>query len=62
MVQTRFALVLYFSMVTHKTVVHTLPKAFSVSDDMVQILPILAVPFTQDSKVEDLVVWCSLRL
>ena len=55
MVQTRFALILYFRMVTHKAACHTLSKAFfEISEDMVQILLMLDVLFTQDSKVEDL--------
>ena len=55
MVRTRFALIFYFRMVTHKAVWHTLSKAFfEINEDMVQIQPMLEVLFTQDSKVEDL--------
>ena len=55
MVRTRFALILYFRMVTHKAACHTLSKAFfEINEDMVQILLMLDVLFTQDSKVEDL--------
>ena len=39
----------------HKAACHTLSKAFfEISEDMVQILLMLEVLFTQDSKVEDL--------
>ena len=48
MVRTRFALILYFRTVGHKAAYHTLSK------DMVLILLIVEVLFTQDSKVEDL--------
>ena len=42
-------------MVAHKAVCHTLSKAFLKStEDMVQILLVLEVLFTQDSEVEDL--------
>ena len=55
MVRTRFALILYFRMVAHKAACHTLSKAFfKINEDMVQILLMLEVLFTQDSKVEDL--------
>ena len=55
MVRTRFALILYFRMVAHKAACHTLSKAFfEINEDMVQILLMLEVLFTQDSKVEDL--------
>ena len=55
MVQTRFALILYFRMVPQKAACHTLPKAFfEINEDMVQILQMLEILFTQDSKVEDL--------
>ena len=55
MVRTRFALILYFCMVAHKTACHTLSKAFSeISEDMVHILLVLEVLLTQDSKVADL--------
>ena len=55
MVRTRFALILYFRMVAHKAACHTLPKAFfEINEDMVQILLVLEVLFTQDSAVEDL--------
>ena len=52
MVRTRFALILYFRMVAHKAACHTPSRAFLKS--MVQILLMLEVLFTQDSKVEDL--------
>ena len=55
MVRNRFALILYFRMVAHKAACHTLSKAFlEIIEDMVQILLMLEVLFTQDSKVEDL--------
>ena len=55
MVRTRFALILYFSMVAHKAACHTLVKGFfEINEDMVQILLMLEVLFTQDSEVEDL--------
>ena len=52
MVRTRFAMILYFRIVAHKAACHALSKAFSKS--MVQILLMLEVLFTQDSKVKDL--------
>ena len=62
MVRTRFALILYFRMVAHKTACHTLSKAFfEIDEDMVQILLVLEVLFTQDSKVEDLFCGASSR-
>ena len=55
MVRTRFAVILYFRMVAHKAACHTLSKAFfEIDEDMVQILLVLEVLFTQDSEVEDL--------
>ena len=48
MTRTRFALI-YFRMVAHKAACHILPH-----EDMVQILLMLKVLFTQDSEVEDL--------
>ena len=55
MVGTRFALILYFRMVAHKAACHTLSKAFfEIDEDMVQILLVLEVLFTQYSEVEDL--------
>ena len=57
MVRTRFALILYFRMVAHKAACHTLSKAFLKSMKTwyrVQILLMLEVLFTQNSKVEDL--------
>ena len=55
MVRTRFALILYFCMVAHRAACHTLSKAFyEINKDMVQILLMLEVLFTQDSEVEDL--------
>ena len=50
MVRTRFALILYFRLVAHKAACHTL----SINEDMIQILLMLEVLFTQGSKVEDL--------
>ena len=47
--RTRFALILFLRMVAHKAACHTL-----INEDMVQILLVLEVLFTQDSKVEDL--------
>ena len=52
MVRIRLALILYFRMVAHKAACHTL--SFGISEDMVQILLMLEVLFTQDSKVKDL--------
>ena len=60
MVRTRFALILYFRMVAHKAACHTLSKAFfEIDEDMVQILLVLEVLFTQDSEVEDLFIGAS---
>ena len=62
MVRTRFALILYFRMVAHKAACYTLSKAFfEISEDMVQILLVLEVLFTQDSEVEDLFCCASSR-
>ena len=52
MVRTRFALILYFRMVTHKP--YSVKCFFEINEDMVQILLMLEVLFIQDSKVEDL--------
>ena len=54
--RTRFALILYFRMVAHKAACHTLSVKgfFEIDEDMVQILLVLEVLFTQDSEVEDL--------
>ena len=55
MVRTRFAMLLYFRIVAHKAACHSLSKAFfEINEDMVQILLMLEVLFTQDSKIEDL--------
>ena len=55
MVRTRFALTLYFRMVANKAACHTLSEVFFlINEDMVQILLMLEVLFTQDSKVEDM--------
>ena len=54
MVRTRFALILYFCMVTHRAARHALSKAFLKLMNMVQILLMLELLFTQDYKVEDL--------
>ena len=59
--QTRFALILYFLMMTHKAACHTLSKAFLINEDMLQILLMLEVLCTQDSKVEDMFYGTSLR-
>ena len=56
MAQTRFALILYFCVVACKTVWHTLSNAFfEIYEDMVQVLLMLKVLFTQNSEVEDLI-------
>ena len=52
--RTRFALILYFRMVAHKAACHTVESFFEINEDMVQILLVLEVLFTQDSEVEDL--------
>ena len=58
MVRTRFALVLYFRMVAHKAACHTMSKAFlEINADMVQVLLMLEILFTQNSKDEDM--FCS---
>ena len=55
MLRTRFALILYFRMVAHQAACHTLSKAFfEINEDMVQILLMFEVLFTQNSKIEDL--------
>ena len=55
MVRTKCALILYFRMVAHKAACHILSDfVFEDNEDMVQILLMLEVLFTQDSKVEDL--------
>ena len=55
MVRTRFAQILYFRMVAHKAACHSLSKGFfEINEDIVQILLMLEVLFTQDSKVADL--------
>ena len=62
MVRTRFALILYFRMVTHKAACQTLSKAFLKSVKiMVQILLMLEEFFTQYSKVEGLFYRASSR-
>ena len=61
MVRTRFALILYFRMVAHKAACHTLSNVFEIDEDMVQILLVLEVLFTQDSEVEDLFCDASSR-
>ena len=53
MVRTRFALILYFRMVIHKAP-YSVKCFFEITGDMLQILLMLDVLFTQDSKVEDL--------
>ena len=54
MVQTRFVLILFLDMVAHKAACHaaTMSKAFEINEDMVQILLMLEVLFTQDSKID----------
>ena len=55
MVGTRFALIFYFRMVALKAACHTLSKGFfEINEDIVQILLMFEILFTQDSKVEDL--------
>ena len=55
MVRTRIALILYFRMVPHKAACYTVKKSFfEINEDMAQILLMLEVLLTQDSKVEDL--------
>ena len=56
MVQIRFALILYFRMVAHKAdcMLYSVKCFFEINEDMVQILLMLDVLFTQESKVEDL--------
>ena len=62
MVRTRFALILYFRMVAHKAACHTLSKAFfEINEDLVQILLMMKVLVTQDSKIEDLFCGASSR-
>ena len=51
MVRTRFALILYFRMVANKVSVRDF---FEINEDMVRILLMLTVLFTDDSKVRDL--------
>ena len=58
--QTRFAQILYFRMETHKAACFTLAKVlFEINEDMVEILLMLAVLFTQDTKIEDLLCCAS---
>ena len=55
MVSTRVALILYFRMVAHKGCMPYSVKGFiEINEDMVQLLLMLEVIFTQDSKFEDL--------
>ena len=54
MVQTRFALILYFRKVAHGCMPYSVKGFFEINEDMVQILLMLDVIFTQDSKVEGL--------
>ena len=54
-------------MVAHKAACHTLSKVLEINEDMVQILLMLEVLFTQDTKVEylllpALILACSLEL
>ena len=50
MVRTRFTLILYFRMVAP----YSVKGFFEINEDMVQIMLVLGVLFTQDSKFEDL--------
>ena len=59
MVRTRFALILYLRMVALKTACLSLSKAFVINEDTIQILLMMEVLFTQDSKVEDLLCGAS---
>ena len=55
MARTRFALILYFRMVANNAACHAMSNAFfEIYEDMEQILLMLKVLFTQNSKVEDL--------
>ena len=54
MVRTGFALILYFRMVALRLHAILCQRLFEINEDMVQILLMLEVLFTQDSKVEDL--------
>ena len=55
MVRSRFSLIYYFRMGAYKAVCHTLSKVFfEINEDIVQILLVLEVLFTQDSKAEHL--------
>ena len=52
--RTRFALILYFAWWPIRLHAIICQMLFEVNEDMVQILLMLEVLFTQDSKVEDL--------
>ena len=55
MARTRFALILFFRIVAHKAACHTLSNAFfEIYEDMVQILLMVKVLFTQVAEVENL--------
>ena len=54
MVRTRLALILHFRMVAHKVVSYSVKGCFEIIEVMVQILLMVDIHFTQDSKVEDL--------
>ena len=55
MVHTRFALILYFLIVAP----YSVKGFFKISEDMVQILLMLELLFTQDSMAEDLLCGAS---
>ena len=60
MARTRCGLILYFRMMAHKPAWHILLNAFfRICEDMVKILLILKVHFTQDSEDEEI---CSMVL
>ena len=47
-------MMLFFRMVTHKAACRTVSRPFEINEDMVQILLMLELLVTQDSKVKDL--------
>ena len=55
MARTRFALILYFHMVANTAACHSLSNAFlEIYQDMVQLLLMLKILFTEETEVEDL--------
>ena len=55
MTQIRLALTLYFFMITHKSCMPNPVKGLlEVFEDMVEVLQVLEIFFTEDSEVEDL--------